>query len=58
MHNYAGASLSFPVSFEFQEGTIPEVCVTLFEVLAGLEREVTVNFSAQPGSAAEGIVFL
>ena len=35
--------------------TTPAVCVTLIDVMAGLDREVTVSVTIMNGSATEGM---
>ena len=53
----AGVSLEFITTFEFHENdTSPEVCVTLTDVMAGLDREVTASVEVMDGTAiAEGM---
>ena len=47
--------MSFLRTFEFSEGdTSPAVCVTLTDVMAGLDREVTVSVEVFSESASEG----
>ena len=42
-------------AFEFSENnTSPEVCVTLTDVMAGLDREVNVSVEVMDGTATEG----
>ena len=54
---FSGASLSFETSFMFLESdTSPEVCVTLTDVMAGLDREVTVSVEVDAGTATQGNV--
>ena len=53
---FIGASLSFETSFMFRENdTSPEVCVTLTDVMAGLDREITVRVEVVAGTATEGM---
>ena len=38
-----------------ESDTSPEVCVTLTDVMAGLDREVTVSVAVMDGTALRGI---
>ena len=57
LNKFTGAGLSFPTAFFLHENdTSPAVCVTLTDVMAGLDREVTVSVAVETDTASQGIL--